>query len=72
MPLEVLKEVTEWADNTKNHTYLYGTESGKIYAYRICDTGEIKVFSKGMGFSKSRRKFKKIKDNELLTSIESQ
>lgn len=68
MSLEVLKEVTEWEDNTRNHTYLVDTVKDKALAYRK-DSGEIQVFGKPMTFSKRYRKFKKVVDKELQDAI---
>lgn len=67
--LEVLLEVTEWSTDVLNHTYLVDKGKGWLVAYRNAATGEIQVFSKPMKqFSKSRRKFKKVVDKELLLS----
>ena len=66
--LQCLKEVTEWEDNTRNHTYAIDTATDKAVGYRK-DTGEIQVFKKPLRFEKKLRKFKKVVDTELLDAI---
>jgi hypothetical protein len=66
--IEVLLETTDWADNTPNHTYVYDTTKGKMLGYRK-STGEIRKFGTPLSFSKSKRKFKKVVDKELLDVI---
>ena len=64
--LEVLLEITEWPDNTPNHTYLVDKSRGHLLAYRNVLTGKVDVFSKPSKlFSKSKRKFKRVVDKEL-------
>lgn len=63
---EVLLEVTEWPDGTPNHTYLVDKGKGWLLGYRNVLTGKVKIHSKPTKlFSKSKRKFKKVVDDEL-------
>lgn len=63
--LETLLEVTDW--EYPNHTYLLDKGKGWLVGYRNAATGEIKVYAEPMKqFSKSRRKFKRVVDKELL------
>lgn len=59
--MQILKEVTEWPDNTPNHTYVLN-DAGKCIGYypdhNMDDYREIK---KPISFYKTRRKFKKVK-----------
>ena len=65
--LETLLEVTEWPDGTLNHTYLVDKGKGWLVGYRNVVNGEIQVFGQPMKqFSKSKRKFKKVVDAELV------
>ena len=68
LSLQCYKEITEWEDNTRNHTYLVDEAKDKAIAYRK-DSGEIQVFKKPMTFSKRYRKFKKVVDKELQDAI---
>lgn len=68
LSLQCFKEITEWTDNTRNHTYLVDTAKDKAVAYRR-DTGEIQVFKQPLTFAKKSRKFKKVVDKELLDAI---
>jgi hypothetical protein len=71
MAIEVLLETTDdWkVDYTVPcHTYVYDTTKGKALGYRK-STGEIHKFAQPLSFSKSKRKFKKVVDKELLDAI---
>ena len=70
MNVEVLLEVTAWGADypVKNGTYAVDKDSGKLVAFRNY-SGDIKVFTKPMMFSKSKRKFKKVVDKTLLDAI---
>jgi len=59
MAIEVLQEVTEWSDNTPNHSYV--VKGGKLLAYQRQGADEWNIHSKPLNFSKSGRKFVKIK-----------
>lgn len=63
--LVVQQEVTDW--KYPNHTYLLDKGKGWLVGYRNVLTGEIKIYKRPMKqFSKSRRKFKKVVDAELV------
>jgi len=71
MAIEVLLETTDdWkVDYTVPcHTYVYDTTKGKALGYRK-STGEIHKFILPLSFSKSKRKFKKVVDKELVDAI---
>ena len=70
MNVDVLLEVTEWSADypVKNGTYAVDKDSGKLVAFRD-SKGGIKVFTKPLMFSKSKRKFKKVVDKTLLDAI---
>jgi len=55
------KEITEWNDGTPNHTYVLN-DQGKLAAYRKTGTNEFFVFKNPLPFSKSKRKFVKLKN----------
>jgi len=66
--LDILQEVTEWEDNTPNHTYALN-DAGKLVGYRTAD-GEIRTgFVKPIRFEKRYRKFKKVVDKSLVDAI---
>ena len=61
MAIEILEETTVWEDNTANH--IYAVKDGtKVVAYRRDGVEEWEMFSKPLSFSKTRRKFRKVKD----------
>jgi hypothetical protein len=61
MGIEILEETTVWEDNTPNH--IYAVKDGtKLVAYRRNGLEKWEMFSKPLSFSKTRRKFRKIKD----------
>mgnify|MGYP000854876323 CR=1 FL=1 len=71
MAIEVLLETTDdWKVEytVPCHTYVYDTTKGKALGYRK-STGEIHKFAQPLSFSKSKRKFKKVVDKELLDAI---
>lgn len=58
--LTMWKEVTDWGDDTPNHTYVLN-DKGWLVAYIKQGSTDLINFSKPMKtFSKSRRKFIKI------------
>jgi hypothetical protein len=59
MGVEVLQEVTEWPDQTPNHSYVI--KNGKCVAYRRQGANEWHLHNKPLQFSKTGRKFTKIK-----------
>ena len=59
--MKVLREVTEWEDNTPNHDYVLN-DQGKMVAYRKNGTGDWEVMSLPRMFSRTRRKFKTLKE----------
>lgn len=63
--MKVLREVTEWSDATPNHDYVVN-DAGKCVAYRRVDTAEWFIFRTPIMFSRSRRKFKTLKENFSL------
>jgi hypothetical protein len=55
--IEILQEVTDWPDGTRNHIY-HINGSGKMVAY---DNGSgLHTFSRPLSFDKARRKFVKL------------
>lgn len=57
-----LLEITEWSDNTPNHTYIFkDKKSAKCLGYIKNGTSEIQMFVKPLSFDKKKRKFKEIK-----------
>ena len=66
--MECLRETTDWADNTPNHTYVLN-KGGKCLGYRKLNDGSVHVFAKPMMFDKRRRKFQKVVDKELVECI---
>lgn len=59
MGIEVLQEITEWPDATPNHSYV--VKNGKCIAYCRAGAKEWYVHKKPLTFSKTGRKFTKIK-----------
>lgn len=57
--MECLKEITNWGDNTPNHSYLLNG-GGRMIAYRPTGTKQWQRMSKPKSFSKSRRRFVKL------------
>lgn len=67
--LEALLEITEWPDGTVNHTYLVDKRRGWLLGYRNVITDCVYAFAQPMKqFSKTKRKFKKVVDTELVMS----
>lgn len=56
---KILQEITDWGDNTPNHTYEIRPD-GKCVAYQKVGSDEWHRFSKPLRFERSRRKFKTI------------
>jgi len=57
--MEYLQEVTDWGDDTPNHTYIVNKQ-GQLAGYiKVGTTEEIMFKSPMKQFSKSRRKFLK-------------
>jgi len=57
----IVREITEWEDNTPNHTYILSDDKSKMYGYVKFGTKEGKKFSKPMSFDSRGRKFKLLK-----------
>ena len=55
--MKILKEITEWPDNTPNHTYAIN-DGGKMVAYRKTGTDEWIIPNKARMFDRRYRKFK--------------
>ena len=65
--LEVLQEITDWGHASLNHTYLVDKGKGWLVGYRNSINDQIMIFAQPLKqFSKSRRKFKKVVDAELV------
>lgn len=58
--MKILKEITEWPDNTPNHTYFL--DKDRCIGYIKAGTGEKIMFKKPMRFDKRYRKFKELLD----------
>lgn len=58
--MKILQEITEWDDPIPNHVYFLTDSKDKALAYVRAGTDEVKVFSKPLGFSVSRRKFREV------------
>ena len=58
--ITVYKEVTEWDTPTHNGVYHINSE-GKLAAYQVDENAEVKVFNTALMFSKTRRKFQKLR-----------
>lgn len=67
MNVETIFEVTQ--DDYPMHTYLVEKGRGWLLGYRNSMTGGITIFKNPIkGFSKNKRKFKKVVDDELVSS----
>ena len=63
--VRMLREVTVWSEapyNVPNHDYLVNKTQEKLIAYRNEGHTEWEKFTKPHTFSKTRRKFKKLKE----------
>lgn len=60
---EIIQEVTDW--EFPGHIYLLN-EAGKLKGYIKRDHDEITWFKKPLSFSKRLRKFKKLKEIDIL------
>lgn len=60
MKILVLKEVTDWG--FPNHTYHVIVGKSKLFGYERASDGKFIQFKKPLSFSRSRRKFKKVKE----------
>ena len=58
----VLKETTEWNDNTPNHIYFVSDNKSKLLAYIKSGTEEVLKLSVPIAFSTTRRKFVELKN----------
>lgn len=57
-----LLEITEWSDDTPNHTYIFkDKKSSKSIGYIKSGTSEVQMFKKPLSFDKKKRKFKEVK-----------
>lgn len=61
---KIFEEITEWDDNTPNHSYALN-EQGKMVAYKRNKKGNWKYFGKPRMFDPARRKFKKYEVEKL-------
>jgi hypothetical protein len=68
--MKAFREVTVWEDNTPNHDYVLN-DAGKVVAYRKAGTKDWLEFSKPLPFSRSYRKFKELKDEQLRMATSS-
>lgn len=59
--IKILQEITEGGDYP-NHTYFVDTDKDKCYAYIIAGTDKKITFEKPLTFSRSKRKFKTLKE----------
>ena len=58
--IEILQEITDWRDENISNGIYHVNQSGGLVAYQPA-TGKLKTFKKPIkGFSKARRKFKRI------------
>lgn len=57
--MKAIREITEWDDNTPNHSYLLN-DAGKLIAYKKQSNESWEVIDTPMMFSRTRRKFKNI------------
>jgi hypothetical protein len=60
---EIIREVTDW--DYPGHIYLLN-EAGKLKGYIKKDQDDITWFKKPLSFSKRLRKFKKLKEIDIL------
>ena len=58
----VIKETTEWNDNTPNHIYFVSNDKSKLLAYIKSGTKEVLKMSLPIAFSTTRRKFIELKN----------
>lgn len=56
-----LKEITKWEDDTPNHTYIFNEKNQNIGYIKTGTTEELFYNKPSTQFSKSRRKFIKLK-----------
>jgi len=66
--MQLLQEVTQWDDDTPNHSYLLNS-SGKLVAYKKTSSDIWQLMNNPRFFSKSYRKFKKLPFPESLNGI---
>jgi len=57
-----LKEVTEWATDIPNHTYLVVDSKDKMLGYIRAGKKKLEMFKKPLPFDIRRRKFKEVKN----------
>jgi len=70
--VRMLREVTVWSQapyNVPNHDYLVNKTQEKLIAYRKEGHTEWEKFTKPLTFSKTRRKFKNLKEEIPSTFI---
>ena len=71
--VRMLREVTVWSEapyKVPNHDYLVNSTQEKLIAYRKEGHTEWEKFTKPLTFSKTRRKFKNLKEEIPSTFIE--
>ena len=66
--MQLLQEVTQWEDDTPNHSYLLNS-AGKMVAYKKSSSDIWQLMSKPRFFSKSYRKFKKLPFPETMNGL---
>ena len=58
--MKFLKELTEWSDNTPNHTYLVVDSKDKMLGYIRSDSKKLEMFKQPLPFDVRRRKFTEV------------
>lgn len=57
----IVREITEWEDNTPNHVYVLSDDKTSMFGYVKAGTYEHKTFSKPQRFDARGRTFKLLK-----------
>ena len=68
----ILREVTDWSDSkhpVKNHDYLVDDNKEFCIAYRKAGTDDWERFKKHKRFVRTRRKFKRLKEETPINFI---
>jgi hypothetical protein len=58
--MKFLKELTEWATDIPNHTYLVVDSKDKMLGYIRSDSKKLEMFKQPLPFDVRRRKFKQV------------
>ena len=75
--MKFLQELTEWSDNTPNHTYLVVDSKDKMLGYIRSGSKKLEMFKEPKPFDTRRRKFKQVPnifgyiEPELVKSVNS-